>query len=282
MDKFRNHWPSAFGLSVICHGLVLGAITGFFILFPPQVPNKNIIEVDLVTDIGGGGGGGGGSEEEMQASKLPEIHTAQATPTAPPPTVPVESDSEAENDLHQMAPPPNAESSETPIPEASTPDSSSEGNSDSEGGRGIGSGTGSGGGHGSGIGTGTGSGYGPGTGSGSGGGNGSGHGTGNGDGEGPGDGSGGGETMGPQLLSAPEPSYPESARRAGVTGTTVVGMTISTDGSVSSAWVEGSSGNSALDSAAVNAVYSWRFVPAKQNGTAITVNSRVPVTFNLN
>jgi protein TonB len=88
--------------------------------------------------------------------------------------------------------------------------------------------------------------------------------------------------MGPQLLSAPEPSYPESARRAGITGTTVVGMTISTDGSVSSAWVEGSSGNSALDSAAVNAVYSWRFVPAKQNGTAITVNSRVPVTFNLN
>ena len=58
-------------------------------------------------------------------------------------------------------------------------------------------------------------------------------------------------------------------------------MTISTDGSVSSAWVESSSGNGTLDSAAVNAVYGWRFVPAKQNGTAITANSRVPVTFNL-
>ena len=87
--------------------------------------------------------------------------------------------------------------------------------------------------------------------------------------------------MGPQILSAPEPSYPESARKAGVTGTTVVGMTISSDGSVSSAWVESSSGSSALDSAAVSAVYSWRFVPAKQDGVAITVNSRVPVTFNL-
>uniref|UniRef100_UPI0040385362 energy transducer TonB n=1 Tax=Dialister succinatiphilus TaxID=487173 RepID=UPI0040385362 len=83
-------------------------------------------------------------------------------------------------------------------------------------------------------------------------------------------------------MSAPAPAYPESARRAGIFGTTVVGMTVSTDGSVSSAWVESSSGNSTLDSAAVAAVYNWRFVPAKQNGTPVTANSRVPITFNLN
>ena len=87
--------------------------------------------------------------------------------------------------------------------------------------------------------------------------------------------------MGPQLLSNPAPAYPESCRKAGISGTTVVGLTISSDGSVSSAWVVSSSGNGTLDSAAVNAVYGWQFVPAKQNGVAITCNSQVPVTFNL-
>ena len=96
-----------------------------------------------------------------------------------------------------------------------------------------------------------------------------------------GEGQGGGETIGPQILSAPKPSYPSSARKAGVTGTVVVGLTISADGSVTSAWVESSSGNGDLDQAAVNGVYRWKFLPAKQNGFAITVNSRVPVRFDL-
>ena len=87
--------------------------------------------------------------------------------------------------------------------------------------------------------------------------------------------------MGPQLLRNPAPAYPESCRKANISGTTVVGLTISSDGSVSSAWVVSSSGNGTLDSAAVNAVYGWQFVPAKQNGVAITCNSQVPVTFNL-
>lgn len=94
-------------------------------------------------------------------------------------------------------------------------------------------------------------------------------------------GPGSGDTMGPQLLSASKPPYPESARRSNIEGTARVGLTIESDGSVSSAWIISSSGNAALDDAAVNCVYSWRFVPAKQNGAAITVNSSVPVTFTL-
>ena len=74
---------------------------------------------------------------------------------------------------------------------------------------------------------------------------------------------------------------PGDGRKANISGTTVVGLTISSDGSVSSAWVVSSSGNGTLDSAAVSAVYGWQFVPAKQNGVAITCNSQVPVTFNL-
>ena len=87
--------------------------------------------------------------------------------------------------------------------------------------------------------------------------------------------------MGPQILSAPSPSYPESARASNVEGTTVVGLIISVNGNVTSAWVESSSGNSILDQTAVNAVYGWQFVPAKQNGVAVEAQSRVPVSFTL-
>lgn len=268
MRTFKYRWSSAFGLSFICHGIILGAVAGLLVLFPPAQPSREPIEVDLVSDIGGGGGGGGGGNSETE--ELPKIHEAKATPTAPPPAVPAEADEEAANDVHEIA---QSQDRAAPSPSSSEGSSSA---SSSDGG----SGGGSGGGTGTGDGTGTGSGTGSGSGSGSGGGTGDGNGDGYGSGSG--EGSGGGETTGIQILSAPAPSYPESARRAGISGTTVVGMTVSTDGSVSSAWVESSSGNSTLDSAAVSAVYSWRFVPAKQNGTPVTANSRVPITFNLN
>lgn len=266
MRTFKYRWSSAFGLSFLCHGIILGAVAGLLVLFPPAQPSREPIEVDLVSDIGGGGGGGGGGNSETE--ELPKIHEAKATTTAPPPAVPAEADEEAANDVHEIA-----QSQDKAAPSPSSSEGSSSASSD--GGSG-----GSGGGTGTGDGTGTGSGTGSGSGSGSGGGTGDGNGDGYGSGSG--EGSGGGETTGIQILSAPAPSYPESARRAGISGTTVVGMTVSTDGSVSSAWVESSSGNSTLDSAAVSAVYSWRFVPAKQNGTPVTANSRVPITFNLN
>lgn len=266
MRTFKYRWSSAFGLSFICHGIILGAVAGLLVLFPPAQPSREPIEVDLVSDIGGGGGGGGGGNSETE--ELPKIHEAKATPTAPPPAVPAEADEEAANDVHEIA-----QSQDKAAPSPSSSEGSSSASSD--GGSG-----GSGGGTGTGDGTGTGSGTGSGSGSGSGGGTGDGNGDGYGSGSG--EGSGGGETTGIQILSAPAPFYPESARRAGISGTTVVGMTVSTDGSVSSAWVESSSGNSTLDSAAVSAVYSWRFVPAKQNGTPVIANSRVPITFNLN
>lgn len=267
MRTFKYRWSSAFGLSFICHGIILGAVAGLLVLFPLAQPSREPIEVDLVSDIGGGGGGGGGGGNS-ETEELPKIHEAKATPTAPPPAVPAEADEEAANDVHEIA-----QSQDKAAPSPSSSEGSSSASSD--GGSG-----GSGGGTGTGDGTGTGSGTGSGSGSGSGGGTGDGNGDGYGSGSG--EGSGGGETTGIQILSAPAPSYPESARRAGISGTTVVGMTVSTDGSVSSAWVESSSGNSTLDSAAVSAVYSWRFVPAKQNGTPVTANSRVPITFNLN
>lgn len=231
--------------------------------------NKGPIEVTSSRlSSGGGGGGGGNGGETPQEEKLPEIKEAKATPTAPPPSRPNRIPKQKMMSTkslrrHQRIPP--------------LPADTNSGDSTSEGSASSGTGGGTGGGNGTGNGPGDGSGEGPGSGSGSGGGNGSGYGSGNGDGAGPGD----GVTMGPQLLSNPAPAYPESCRKANISGTTVVGLTISSDGSVSSAWVVSSSGNGTLDSAAVNAVYGWQFVPAKQNGVAITCNSQVPVTFNL-
>lgn len=107
-------------------------------------------------------------------------------------------------------------------------------------------------------------------------------GSGGGDGTGEGSGNGGtGETAGPQILSAPAPVYPESARQSGASGTVLVGLAINETGTVSDAWVESSSGNDALDRAAVQAVLSWQFIPARQNGLPVPVHTRVPVIFGL-
>ena len=106
--------------------------------------------------------------------------------------------------------------------------------------------------------------------------------SGGGDGTGEGSGSGEtGETAGPQILSAPAPVYPESARQSGASGTVLVGLAINEAGTVSNAWVESSSGNDALDRAAVQAVLSWQFIPARQNGLPVPVRTRVPVIFGL-
>lgn len=107
-------------------------------------------------------------------------------------------------------------------------------------------------------------------------------GSGGGDGTVGGSGNGGtGETAGPQILSAPAPVYPESARQSGASGTVLVGLAINEAGTVSDAWVENSSGNDALDRAAVQAVLSWQFIPARQNGLPVPVHTRVPVIFGL-
>lgn len=249
-SKYR--WMAAFGTSIACHVVVFVVIGVVVALFPSAPVDKGPIQVDLVS-LSGGGGGGGGSPD---ADNGPAIAPPSAEPTEvapPPPALAEDMPEDAMNDIHEIA------DSVTESKEAATKDNMGKqvsGEGESSGNRGFGSGTGSG------------------SGTGFGGGNGSGAGTGNGDGN-------DGVTMGPQILSAPSPSYPESARASKVEGTTVVGLIISVNGNVTSAWVESSSGNSILDQTAVNAVYGWQFVPAKQNGVAVEAQSRVPVSFTL-
>ena len=93
-------------------------------------------------------------------------------------------------------------------------------------------------------------------------GEGSGSGTGTGDGAGAGEGRGVPVTP-PRVVSAVQPKYPSSARSAGVEGVVGVKMLVNASGKVENAYVVRSSGNAALDEAAVAAVYKWRFSPAK-------------------
>lgn len=90
----------------------------------------------------------------------------------------------------------------------------------------------------------------------------SGTGTGTGDGAGAGEGRGVPVTP-PRVVSAVQPKYPSSARSAGIEGVVGVKMLVNASGKVENAFVVRSSGNAALDEAAVAAVYKWRFSPAK-------------------
>lgn len=120
-----------------------------------------------------------------------------------------------------------------------------------------------------------------GNGSGTGGGEGSGQGTGKGDGVGSGEGRGV-PAQPPRILRSSQPKYPSSARSKNIEGIVSVRMLVNAGGKVESASVSSSSGNDALDQAAVNGVYSWRFSPAKDTyGTAVPCYITIPVRFNL-
>lgn len=90
----------------------------------------------------------------------------------------------------------------------------------------------------------------------------SGTGTGTGDGAGAGEGRGVPVTP-PRVVSAVQPKYPSSARSAGIEGVVGVKMLVNASGKVENAFVVRSSGNAALDEAALAAVYKWRFSSAK-------------------
>ncbi|WP_251440000.1 energy transducer TonB [Veillonella intestinalis] len=79
----------------------------------------------------------------------------------------------------------------------------------------------------------------------------------------------------------PKPRYPRAARNKGVRGSVGVGLTIGADGSVESAWVVDSSGSELLDQAAVDAVNSWRFEPARRGNEPVSTTTSVNVEFQL-
>ncbi len=77
------------------------------------------------------------------------------------------------------------------------------------------------------------------------------------------------------------PVYPESARRAGIQGTTLLRIRIEADGHVSDVSVQRSAGHQSLDEAAADAVRRWRFDPAVNSSGPVSMWAVVPVEFRI-
>ena len=77
------------------------------------------------------------------------------------------------------------------------------------------------------------------------------------------------------------PSYPQSARLAGIEGLCLLRVEVLIDGSVGRVLVERSSGHQDLDRAAKAAVSQWQFSPARIGDRRIKAWVMVPVRFRL-
>jgi protein TonB len=77
------------------------------------------------------------------------------------------------------------------------------------------------------------------------------------------------------------PRYPESARTAGIEGVCLLRFVVQADGLVSRIAVQQSAGHPDLDQAAVEAVSTWRFEPARRGKEPVAVWVTVPVRFAL-
>jgi TonB family protein len=105
-----------------------------------------------------------------------------------------------------------------------------------------------------------------------------------------GDGTGGGGTGGDAAsgVARPlggyqvKPRYPESARRAGAQGVTVLKLRVLENGRVGEVLVEQSAGHRDLDTEAAEAVKKWLFEPARVGKQPIAVWVLLPVKFELN
>ncbi len=109
-----------------------------------------------------------------------------------------------------------------------------------------------------------------------------------GDGPFPGLGHPGGATAGRLSATRPssvghkvDPAYPVEARRNRWQGTVVLAVTISPHGIPTAVEVARSSGYPLLDRSAVEAMWQWRFDPARRGGVAVEDRIAIPITFRL-
>jgi protein TonB len=83
----------------------------------------------------------------------------------------------------------------------------------------------------------------------------------------------------PSYVRKPEPVYPLSARRRGEAGTVIVRALVTRDGYPARVNIEKSSGYTALDTAALEAVKGSRFAPAREGGQAVEGWVDLPIEF---
>lgn len=84
----------------------------------------------------------------------------------------------------------------------------------------------------------------------------------------------------PVKLYAPQPLYTEEARRAGIQGVVILEAVVDAEGNVQNVKVlKGLP--MGLDKSAVDAVMSWRYDPARQNGRPVPVYFTFTISFSL-
>lgn len=87
--------------------------------------------------------------------------------------------------------------------------------------------------------------------------------------------------FGVAYLKNPPPAYPSLSRRMGEEGRVVLRVLVATNGKPETVEVEDGSGSARLDSAALDAVRKWQFIPAKRDNQPISAYVLVPVKFSL-
>lgn len=255
MDSRNKRLSKAAAAALAFHVLAAAVIGALGIQNRENLPPR-IIEITL--DAGGGGGGGNrASESSGGPAILKDIsdivekaeHKENLEPEKEQEEIPAAEETEVQKERGRET--------------SATPSASGDGGGTAA----SGEGTGSGDGQGSGEGSGSGGGEGGGTGSGSGGGNGEGAGM---------------AVTAPVVISSVRPNYPRSAKNAEVEGVAYVTLSVDASGNVTEAVIAGSTGNPALDRAAVEAAYQWRFSPALDRyGQPSPCHITIPFQFSL-
>lgn len=89
----------------------------------------------------------------------------------------------------------------------------------------------------------------------------------------------GGRVQNPRLLTSVQPVYPPLAKKQGLEGEVTIEATIDATGQVGGMKVV--SGPVALQQAAMDAMRLWKYEPAKLNGQAVSMQTRVLIRFKL-
>lgn len=79
----------------------------------------------------------------------------------------------------------------------------------------------------------------------------------------------------------PKPVYPKLAVDNEWVGKVVLRVNVSEEGTPISVYIHQSSGHEALDASAVEAVWKWNFIPAKNGDKSVPSNIIVPINFDL-
>jgi protein TonB len=82
-------------------------------------------------------------------------------------------------------------------------------------------------------------------------------------------------------LRNPKPSYPNMSRRLSEQGTVLLRVFVTMTGDATKIELKESSGHPRLDHAALDAVQTWKFVPAKRGEQPVAAWVVVPIKFSL-